>query len=115
MIRNADRPEDVPAAGLVVLRDGAQTDSEESFSPLRYHIEHTAEVVVLAPTEAGRSTLAKTLADTLVADRTLGGAVEYIEIRPTSMEEADFDGPAGIPGLLMPVALHYTVLGSPVA
>lgn len=113
VIRNATRPEEVPAAGLVVLRDGAQQDAEATFSPLRYHIDHGAEVVVHAPDEATRGTILKALAAALVANRTLGGAVEYLEVLPASLEDADLEGAAGIPGALMPVTLSYTTLGSP--
>lgn len=113
VIRNATRPEDVPAAGLVVLRDGAQQESEATFSPLRYHIDHGAEVVVHAQDEATRSTLLAALAAALIADRTLGGAVEYLDIGVAGLDDADFEGSAGIPGALMPVTLSYTTLGSP--
>lgn len=113
VIRNADRPEEVPAAGLVVLRDGAQADIEESFSPLRYHIQHAAEVVVLAPDEAVRDTVLAALSAALVADRTLAGAVEWLDLQPVSLDMADFDGAEGCRGALLPVTLHYTTLGSP--
>lgn len=113
VIRNADRPEEVPAAGLVVLRDGAQADIEESFSPLRYHIQHAAEVVVLASTEAKRDGLVKILSDALVADRTLGGAVEFLEVGAIGLDMADFDDSEAARGALLPVTLHYTTLGSP--
>lgn len=113
VIRNATRPEDVPAAGLVVVRDGAQQEAEASMSPLRYHIEHGAEVVVHAPDAATRDTLLAGLAAALVADRTLGGAVEFLEVGAIGLDDADFDGVAGVPGALMPVVLSYTTLGSP--
>lgn len=113
VIRNASRPEEVPAGGLVVVRDGSQQEAEASMSPLRYHIEHGAEVVVHAPDAGSRDTLMKALSDALIADRTLGGAVEYLDVGAISLDDADFDGAAGIPGALMPVVLSYTTLGSP--
>ena len=113
VIRSATRPEEVPAAGLVVVRDGSQQEAEMSMSPLRYHIDHGAEVVVHAPDEATRDTLIAGLAAALVADRTLGGAVEYLEVGAISLDDADFDGSAGIPGAQLPVTLSYTTLGSP--
>ena len=113
VIRNATRPEDVPAAGLVVVRDGAQQDAEATMSPLRYHIDHGAEVVIHAPDEDTRDALLKALSDALVADRTRGGAVEFLEVGVVGLDDADFDGSAGVPGALMPVVLSYTTLGSP--
>lgn len=113
VIRNSDRPEAVPAAGLVTIADGSQADVEETFSPLRYHIEHLAEVVVMAPTEAVRDTILSALSAALVANRTLSGAVEYLEVRPVSLDPADFEGAEALRCALMPVALHYTTLASP--
>ena len=113
VIRNSDRPEDVPAAGLVVLQDGSQGDTEQSFSPLRYHIDHTANVVVMAPSEAVRDGILGDLVPALVADRTLGGAVEWVEIGAVSFDMADFDAAEALRGAVLPVVMHYTTLASP--
>ena len=113
VIRNSDRPEAVHADGLVVLRDGAQGDVEESFSPLRYHVEHIAEVVVLAPDEATRDALLSDLGLALAGNRSLTGAIEFLEIRGVSLDPADFEGAEALRCALMPVALHYTTLASP--
>jgi hypothetical protein len=113
VIRNSDRPESVPAAGLVVLRDGAQAEAEETFSPLRYHVEHVAEVVVLAQDEATRDAVLSDLGLALAGNRTLGGAVEFLELRSVSFDPADFDGAEALRCALMPVALHYTTLATP--
>jgi hypothetical protein len=113
VIRNSDRPEAVPADGLVVLRDGAQDIEDESMSPLRYHIEHVAEVVIHADDEGTRDFVLADLSAALVADRTLSGAVDFLEVRAVSFEPADFDGAEAARGALMPVALHYTTLASP--
>lgn len=113
VIRNSDRPEAVPAAGLITINDGAPGEVEETFSPLRYHVEHVAEVVVLAPTEAKRDEILADLSAALVANRTLSGAVEFLEVRPVSLDPADFDGAEALRCALMPVALHFTTLASP--
>jgi hypothetical protein len=115
VIRNSDRPEAVPAAGLITLNDGSQAVVDEVFSPLRYHVEHIADVVVLAQTEAKRDQILKVLSDALVGNRTLGGAVEFLQLRAVSLDPADFDGAEALRCALMPVALHYTTLASPVA
>jgi hypothetical protein len=115
VLRNSDRPEEVPAGGLVVLRDGAQQDAEATMSPLRYHVEHLAEVVILAATESERDALLADMSAAVIADRTLGGVVEWAEVLPVSMDLADFDGAEGLRGALMPVALHYITTGSPAA
>jgi hypothetical protein len=114
VIRNSDRAEDVPAAGLVVLRDGEQVDAEETFSPLRYHVNHQAEVIVIAPDETDRDALLEALSDALVANRTLSGAVEWLEVLPVSLDLGDYEGAEAARGARMPVLLHYTTLGGPV-
>jgi hypothetical protein len=37
-------PERVPAAGLLILRDGEPGEPEVTLSPLRYHYQHRAEL-----------------------------------------------------------------------
>jgi len=37
-------PERVPAAGLLILRDGEQGEPEVTLSPLRYHYQHRVEI-----------------------------------------------------------------------
>lgn len=37
-------PERVPADGLLILRDGEPGEPEVTFSPLRYHYQHRAEI-----------------------------------------------------------------------
>ncbi|MFN3359804.1 MAG: hypothetical protein ACK418_27905, partial [Pseudomonas sp.] len=37
-------PERVPAAGLLILRDGEPGEPEVTLSPLRYHYQHRAEI-----------------------------------------------------------------------
>jgi hypothetical protein len=115
VIRNSDRPEAIPAGGIVVVGDGEQTEVEETFFPLRYHIQHTAEVIVLAPTEAARDTLLGVLSAALVADRTLAGAVEWSQVEPVSFDLGDYEGAEAVRAARMPVALFYTTLGSPAA
>jgi hypothetical protein len=37
-------PERLPAAGLLILRDGEPGEPEVTLSPLRYHYQHQAEI-----------------------------------------------------------------------
>ena len=37
-------PERVPAAGLLILRDGEPGEPEVTLSPLRYHYQHRTEI-----------------------------------------------------------------------
>ena len=43
-LRGGVLPERVPAAGLLILRDGEPSEPEVTLSPLRYHYQHRAEI-----------------------------------------------------------------------
>lgn len=80
-------PERIPEGGLVVLRDGDQGDPVEvTLSPLTYHWEHLAQVEIhVRPRAAGggdadRDAVLGMIGTTLIADRTLGGAVDWLEL-----------------------------------
>lgn len=119
VLRNMDVPEELPAAGLVVIADGEARSVEESFSPLRFHHEHAARVTVLAEgaTEALRDAaldaLLQTVAAAIVANRTLSASVEWAQPEAPSFEtvatgargkSAQFD-----------VVLYFSTLGSAAA
>jgi hypothetical protein len=115
LIRNSDRPESVPAGGIVMVRDGEQTEVEESYSPLRFHIQHVAEVIVVAATESDRDTLMGVLSTALVGNPTLSGAVEWCQVEPVSFDLGDYEGAEAVRAARMPVTLFYTTLASPAA
>ena len=50
--RNLSLPTRIPAAGLVILRDGTPGEPEVSLSPLTYHYEHEAVVEVIVQGQA---------------------------------------------------------------
>ena len=45
-LRGEVLPERVPAAGLLILRDGEPGEPEVTLSPLRYHYQHRAEIEI---------------------------------------------------------------------
>ena len=42
-LRDEMLPERIPAAGLIILRDGQPGEPEVTLSPLRYHYQHRTE------------------------------------------------------------------------
>ena len=74
LLRNAVLPERIPAAGLMVLRDGDPGEPEVLLSPPRYYYEHRAELDLLVdrPTPAARDaafdTACRAIARALAAD-----------------------------------------------
>lgn len=110
--REEPLPEKVPAAGLVILRDGDPGEPEVLLSPLSYLWQHQAdiEVVVQKPSAESSSALDTLLSDigaTLAGDRTLGGLVDWIEWTGPQTRDLAIDGAAGLKGAVVTVTLHY--------
>ena len=69
-LRDEVLPERIPAAGLIILRDGQPGEPEVTLSPLRYHYQHRAELEVVVQAPNGRASTFDTL---IVA---IGAAIE---------------------------------------
>lgn len=111
--RNEVLPEKVPAAGLVILRDGDPGEPEILLSPVSYMWRHRAplDVVVGGAAQAARDdaldALLVAIGSVLDANRTLGGLVDYLEIGSPSFEIVPIEGAVPIKGAVVPVILHY--------
>lgn len=110
--RNATLPDRIPAAGLLILRDGDPGDPEVLLSPTCYIYQHVAEVDLLvedrAPArDATFDTLKQSIASALAADRTLGGRCDWIEALAPAPLELPLEGADAIKGATVGVVLHY--------
>ena len=114
-------PQRLPPSGLVVIRDGETVEETAILSPLAWAIEHRAEVEVTVggATSAARAALLDALlvdlAAAITSDRTLGGAVEWAQPGAPEFEDVEFEGGAAARAASVPVALFFTVAGSPLA
>ncbi|TQF77564.1 hypothetical protein FK498_12110 [Elioraea sp. Yellowstone] len=121
VLRGETAPQRLPPGGLVVLRDGETVEEAAILSPLAWAIEHRAaiEVTVAGAAAAARSTLLDALlaaiAAAVTADRTLGGAVEWAQPGAPEFEDVEVEGAAAARAASVPVALFFTVAGSPLA
>ena len=121
VLRGETVPQRLPPGGLVVLRDGETVEETAILSPLAWAIEHRAEIEVTVggATPGGRSALLDALlvdlAAAISADRTLGGAVEWAQPGAPGFEDVEFEGAAAARAASVPVALFFTVAGSPLA
>ena len=108
-------PERIPAAGLIILRDGQPGEPEVTLSPLRYHYQHRAEleVVVQAPNDRATAfdTLIAAIGTALEADRTLGGLCDWIEPEAPASVDLPIEGAAAVKAAIITVVLHYTTNG----
>lgn len=116
--RNEPEAADIPAGGLVVLRDGDPGDPEVYLSPPAYAFSHRAEVVVqvqdanAAARDAALDRILKDLGAAIDADPTLGGAVEMAAASLADSLEEPVDGAATIKAAVVAVVLEY-VAASP--
>ncbi len=111
--RNEVVDQAIPAAGLVVVRDGDPGEPEVYLSPLTYAWRHRADVeafVQKAPPGTAASALdalLASIASALYADRTLGGAVDHLECEAPQIVDEEVEGAAAVRAARIPVILHY--------
>lgn len=112
--RETQLPQEVPAGGLLVLRDGdpgEPTDIE--LSPPAYSYEHRAEVEVFVPPDINTrhvdlDQLLQSVHAAIAADRSLGGTVEYAETNAPQTSDFGVEGAPPFKAAIAPVTLAYT-------
>jgi hypothetical protein len=121
VLRGGTVPQRIAAGGLVMIQDGETVEETAILSPLRWQIRHVAAVVVVAPgvtpevRAAALDALLVDIADAVVADRMLGGAVEWAQPESPSFDDLDFDGAAAIRAASVPVSLWFTTTETPLS
>jgi hypothetical protein len=114
-LRDEVLPERVPAAGLIILRDGQPGEPEVTLSPLRYHYQHRAELEVVVQAPNGRASafddLIAAIGTALESDRTLGGLCEWVEPEAPASVDLPVEGAAALKAAVITVVLHYTTTG----
>jgi len=114
-LRDEVLPERIPAAGLIILRDGQPGEPEVTLSPLRYHYQHRAELEVVVQAGTGRVSafddLIAAIGAALEADRTLGGLCDYVEPEAPASVDLPVEGAAALKAAVITVVLHYTTTG----
>jgi hypothetical protein len=111
VLRGEVLPERVPAAGLLILRDGDPGAPSVTLSPLRYHYQHAAEVEAVvqgADRDAAFDTLTASIGTALAADRTLGGLCDWVEAEAPRPVDLPVEGAASLKAAVIPIILHYT-------
>ena len=111
VLRGDVLPERVPAAGLLILRDGEPGEPEVTLSPLCYHYQHRAEIEAVvqgASRDTGIDTLCASIGAALAADRTLGGLCDWVEAEAPRPVDLPVEGAAILKAALIPVTLHYS-------
>jgi hypothetical protein len=121
VLRGETVPQRIAPGGLVVVQDGETVEETAILSPLRWQVRHVAEVVVAAPgasPEARAAALDALLLDVaaaIIADRTLGGAVEWAQPDSPSFDNLEFEGAASVRAASVPVSLWFTTTETPLS
>lgn len=114
-LRDEVLPERIPAAGLIILRDGQPGEPEVTLSPLRYHYQHRAELEVVVQAGTGRASafddLIAAIGAALEADRTLGGLCDWIEPEAPASVDLPIEGAAALKATVITLNLHYSTTG----
>ena len=112
--RNTMVPVSVPAGGLLIVRDGEPGDPDITLSVVSYSYEHEAvvEAIVQHADAAARDAALDNLLGALpvaLNDTTLGGAVDYVEVRaPVVIAGEEVTGAPDLKGAVVPLVLYYT-------
>ena len=114
-LRDEVLPERIPAAGLIILRDGQPGEPEVTLSPLRYHYQHRAELEVVVQAGSGRASafddLIAAIGAALEAERTLGGLCDWVEPEAPASVDLPVEGAAALKAAVITVVLYYTTTG----
>ena len=103
-------PERVPAAVLLILRDGERASPRSRcrrcviITSKRPEIE---AVVQGAAHDTAFDTLCASIGTTIAADRTLGGLCDWVEAEAPRPVDLLVDGAASLKAARIPVILHY--------
>jgi len=112
ILRGEVLPERIPAAGLLILRDGDPGEPEVTLSPLRYHYRHRAELEVIVQSARDRDgcfdTLVAQVGAALGNDRTLGGLCDWVEAEAPQPVDLPVEGAAALKAAEISIILHYS-------
>lgn len=111
--RNLDKPQKVPSAGMIVVRDGTSEEPEVLLNPLTYIYEHLIAVEVMA--QNADASLRDTQIDSLLANigsvinanRSLDGLAEWLEAKTPETTEEVIEGTSTIRTASLQVMVRF--------
>ena len=106
--RNTVIPTRVPSRGLIILRDG-----DPGQPPIDYSYEHAAEIEIYVQKDrdlldAAFDDLRTSIGAAIVADRTLGGACDWVEPFAPQAIELPGEDSVTVKAATISVMLHYS-------
>ena len=120
VLRSADLPVECPEAGVLNIVPGDPREVGRQLGTGRREFECVIEIeaVVQGATDtlrdAGLDASLISAAGLLLADRSLGGAVDYLDIdAPQETDEVPMAGAETLKGAVLPVTLFYVTTANP--
>lgn len=112
VLRNQALPKRVPAAGLVVIRDGDPGDPDVTLSPLTYIYDHLAVVEVIVQDDANQDVkfdaICVAIGARIEANRTLGGLCDWVEGLAPEPVEVVTEGGEPMKAAIVSIMLKYS-------
>lgn len=115
--RGTDLERDIPPTGLIEVVEGEATETP-LMSPLGFDVEQPVDVLVAYSAadeharDSGLDALLASIHALVVADRTLSGTVDDIQIASPSFAAIETDGAGKVARI--PVTLSFYIAGSPI-
>jgi hypothetical protein len=106
-------PVKIPDNGLIILFDGEVTVAETLLSPLRYLIQHRAEVQVAvqkpaaSARDAALDAILTSIAAAIVGNPRLNSTVDVAMLEAPQVTDEPVEGAAGLKIATVPVLLEY--------
>lgn len=113
VVRNEAVPLEIPAGGLLILRDGEPGEPEFLHSPPTWAYEHRAEAEVYVDLatadlrDARFDAIKLAVGAALAQDRTLGGVVDHALGESPAPVELSAEGIPGVKAGVIPILLAY--------
>jgi hypothetical protein len=111
--RNEALPQSVPAAGLIILRDGEPGEPDITLNPIHFYYNHRTEIEAFVSPPAGGGgealldVLLGEIGAALAADSSLGGLVENLFWSAPEISVLAIEGAAPILCARVIVTLEY--------
>lgn len=112
--RNLDKPERIPASGLVIIRDGDPGEPEVLLSPLSYTYSHRIVLELAAyasdplTREQALDAMLSSIGAAVVANRTLGGMCIFLDTEAPSSDNLETLGAASARWAEAAIVATYT-------
>lgn len=113
--------EDIDAAGLIHLVDGAPVEGEERLGgsvPREYTVTHDVEIAVAHPDDATRATtlatMAQAVADAVAASAPLAALIDHLRLHPLrDRQTLTMPGAVAVLTATVPVEIDYRTARNP--